>query len=96
VCTFDVDLREPLKPAREVPVALAEQLHARRHEHRAHDRGVDDHRHAEAEAHLLEHREIAEREPANADTTISAAPVMIEPVERSPWSTAWRLSPVWS
>ena len=37
---FDVQVRQPVEPAGQVPVPLAEQLHARRHEHRPDDRRV--------------------------------------------------------
>src|SRR3954453_5488494 len=49
-----VGLRQPAQLAREVPVALAEQLHGCREQHRTHDRGVDQARHGQADAHLLE------------------------------------------
>src|SRR5690349_169673 len=50
---FVVPLRQPAEAAREVPVALAEQLHRGREQHRAHDRRVQQDGHGEADAHLL-------------------------------------------
>src|SRR4051812_14186339 len=38
--SFDVDLRDPVQPGGEIPVVLAEQLHACRNENGADDRGV--------------------------------------------------------
>ena len=40
----------------QVPVPVAEQLHRRRQQHAAHQRRVDQHRHREADAQLLEDR----------------------------------------
>ncbi len=48
------DARQPLEPARQVPVPLAEQLHHGRQQHRANDGRVDQDRRREAEAHLLD------------------------------------------
>jgi hypothetical protein len=39
--TLDVDVGEPLKPGRQVPVALAEQLHRGRDQYEADDGGVE-------------------------------------------------------
>ena len=50
---------QPLEPARQVPVGLAEQLHRGRQEHAADERGVDQDGERETDAHLLE---IDERE----------------------------------
>ena len=55
-------IRKPLEPAREVPIPGTEQLHARRHEHAANDRGVDQKRDADAEPDLLRLGEITARE----------------------------------
>ncbi|NBU38975.1 MAG: hypothetical protein EBS32_12220, partial [Actinobacteria bacterium] len=48
---IDLTLRQPFEPLREPPRRLAEQLHDRRHEDHAHDRGIeqDGDRHAEPE-----------------------------------------------
>ena len=51
---LDVQLRHPLEPAREPPVAVAEQLHRRRHQHDANDGGVDEDRRRQAEAEQLD------------------------------------------
>ena len=57
-----------LEPGRQVPVPLAEQLHRRRHEHRADDRRVDQDGDREAEAHLLHHDHAQAREqPEDGD-----------------------------
>ena len=40
--SLDVDLRQPFEPAGEVPVPVTQQLHARRHQYHADDRGVED------------------------------------------------------
>ena len=52
-------LRQPLEPARQVPVPLSEQLHRRGQEHGADDRRVDQDRRRKPDAELLEeqHRE---------------------------------------
>src|SRR5215213_10317642 len=39
---FDPQIRQPAEPARQVPVAVAQQRHARRHQHAANDRRVED------------------------------------------------------
>ena len=44
------------------PVAVAEQLHRRRHQHHAHDGGVDEHRRRQAETEQLEAAVVAEDE----------------------------------
>ena len=59
---LDLDARQPLEPARQVPVPRAEQLHRRREQHRADDRRVDQQRDRDPEAHLLEHDEVAHGE----------------------------------
>ena len=48
------DAWQPAEPARQVPVPVAEQLHRRRQQHAADDRGVDQDRRRQAHAHLLE------------------------------------------
>src|ERR687892_261438 len=48
---------KPLEPARQVPVPLAEQLHRRRQQHGADDRGVDQDRRRQPDTELLEHQE---------------------------------------
>ena len=50
---IDADLRQPLQPTGQVPVPVAEELHRRRQQDRADDRGVDEHSHAQAQAELL-------------------------------------------
>ena len=62
--SFDVDLGDPAQPGGEVPVPVAEELHARRDEHGADDRGVDEEGDGDAEAHLLEHDQVAGGEAA--------------------------------
>ena len=63
VLPLDVDARQdPVEPLREVPVAVAEQLHRRGNEHHAHDRRVDEHRDGEAEAEQLQRAVVAEHE----------------------------------
>ena len=82
---LDVQLRQPLEPARQVPVAVAEQPHRRRHEERPHDRGVHEHRHRQAEAHLLQRAQaVRTRSPVNTTTMMMAAPVMMPAVVRRP------------
>src|ERR671919_1729436 len=61
---------EPLEPAREVPVPVAEELHRRRQEYGADDGGVDEYGGGESDPELLEeeHRERGEdREHADHD-----------------------------
>ena len=48
---------------------------------RADDRRVDQERDGDAEAHLLEHDQVAAREAAKTATMISAAPVISRAVE---------------
>jgi zinc protease len=57
-----VDLRQPLQPLRQVPVAVAQELHRRGHQDRPHDRRVQEDRDREAEAHLLQRRDPTARE----------------------------------
>ena len=45
------------------PVALAQQLHGRRHEQRAHERGVDDDGDGQADTELLDGEDLAGGEP---------------------------------
>ena len=53
---FDVDVRQqPVEPAGQPPVGVAEQLHRRRHQHHADDGGVDQHGDGQAEAEHLDH-----------------------------------------
>src|SRR5581483_4206644 len=56
--------REPFEPAREVPVALAEELHRGGHEHGSHHGRVDEHGDRQAEAHQLHHQQAERREQA--------------------------------
>ena len=65
-----VQPRQPLEPAGQVPVGLAEQLHRRRQEHRADDRRVEQDCGRKPDAELLEerHRKRSEdREDAHHD-----------------------------
>src|SRR5688572_24690671 len=56
---FDAEVGQPREPLRHVPVAVAEQGHRAWDQNRADDRRVDQDRHAQAEAHLLEHDQSA-------------------------------------
>ena len=61
--TLEVEVgQDPVEPARQPPVGVAEQLHRRGHEHEADDRRVDEHRRREAEAHHLHGRLVDEDE----------------------------------
>src|SRR5262245_18809935 len=51
---LDVEPRQPLEAARQVPVPASQQLHGRRQEHAADERRVEDHRDGEPDAHLLD------------------------------------------
>ena len=55
---------EPVEPARQPPVALAQELHDGGHEHHAHDRRVDEDRRGQADADQLEEDLRAQREGA--------------------------------
>ena len=57
--TLDAHVGEPLEPARQVPVPVAEQFHGGRHDDRPHHGRVDEDGDREAEAHLLEHDHLA-------------------------------------
>ena len=73
----------------EAPVGIAEQQHHRRHEHRADDRGVEQHRARQADAEQLDDRARRRaRTPPNTSTMIAAAAVIVRPVAASPWVTA--------
>ena len=48
-----LELRQPVQALGQVPVALAEQLHRGRQQHRPHDRRVDQDGRGKADAHLL-------------------------------------------
>jgi hypothetical protein len=52
------------KWVRQVPVAVAQERHGCRYEDRTHEGRVQQHGHAEAEAHLLKHNHVARRDPA--------------------------------
>ena len=62
LCVPVLEGRKPLEPRCEVPVPGAEQLHGRRQEHCADDRGVDQDRDREPDAELLEERHRERRE----------------------------------
>ena len=49
----EVEVRQPLEPARQVPVPVSEQLHRGRQEHRPDDGGVEQDRNREPDAELL-------------------------------------------
>ena len=51
-----LELGKPLEPLRQVPVPLAEQLHRRRQQHAPDDRRVEENRHGQPDAELLEER----------------------------------------
>src|SRR5215210_7216687 len=52
---LDLEPRQhPLQPARDPPVAVAEQLHHGRHEHHPHERGVEEDRRREPDSEQLE------------------------------------------
>ena len=61
---LDVEVRQPAEPARQVPVAVAEEGHPGWDEDRADDRGVQEDRHRQAEAHLLQGDQAPGGEPA--------------------------------
>ncbi len=90
--TLDAEVRQPVQPARQVPVAVAQQRHRRRHQDRADDRRVEQHGDAEAEAHLLQEDQTGRRaNPPKTATMINAAPVMIFAVACRPTATDSRL-----
>src|SRR5215211_1075500 len=60
--SLDVEPRKPLKPAGQIPVALAEELHRCGHEHTADECRVDQQRNRNSEPHLLQHDEVPCRE----------------------------------
>jgi hypothetical protein len=57
--SLDVEVREPLESAWQVPVALAEQLHRCGHEHRADKRRVDQQRDGDPEPQLTPKETVA-------------------------------------
>ncbi len=57
------EVGQPTQPLRQVPVPIAEQRHARRHENRADHGRVNQNRHRQAEAHLLEHDQLSAGKP---------------------------------
>src|SRR5262245_58000755 len=61
---FDVDPRQPLEPAREPPVAIAEQLHRGRHEQQPDDGRVDQHCKRQTEADELQDAQVGQHETA--------------------------------
>src|SRR5262245_48770722 len=64
---LELHAREPVEPARQVPVPLAEQPHRGGHQDGADDGRVEQQRDGDAEADLLEHHELAEREADEDD-----------------------------
>ena len=64
---LDLDVREPLEPARQVPAAPVEQGERARQYDRADDRRVEQERDGDAEAHLLEHHELPGGEAGEDD-----------------------------
>ena len=64
---FDLQVGQPLEPARQVPVAFAEQAHGGGDEQQADERRVECERDGDAEAHLLEGDELAGGEAGEDD-----------------------------
>ena len=91
--SLDLDPRQPLQPARQVPVPVTEQAHRRRQEHRADD--VASIRSATAIPKPIcwnmTRSPIAK--PPKTATMISAAPVMSRAVDETPWTTASVVEP---
>jgi hypothetical protein len=56
---FDLQVGEPVQPARQVPVVLAKEVHGGRDEQQADERRVQREGDGDAEAHLLEGDELA-------------------------------------
>jgi hypothetical protein len=82
--SFDVDVGEPGKPGRQVPVALAEQLHRGRDQYEADDGGVEQQGDGYAEPICRNMTRSPRAKPLKTAMMISAAPVMIRPVEPTP------------
>ncbi len=84
-----LDVRQPAELLRQVPVAVAEQLHRGREQDRPDQRGVDEDRHGEADAQLLEHDRGERREDAeHRDHHDRRARDRADAVERMPCETA--------
>ena len=64
---FDLQVGQPLEPARQVPVVLAEQAHGGGDEQQPNERRVEGERDRDAEAHLLEGDELAGGEAGEDD-----------------------------
>ena len=64
---LDLQVGEPVEPARQVPVAFAEQAHGGRDEQQAHEGRVERERDGDAEPHLLEGDELAGGEAGEDD-----------------------------
>ena len=79
---------QPAELARQVPVLVAEQLHRGREQDRPDQRGVDEDRHGEADAELLDTIDESVAKIANTATITIAALVTVEAVERMPCDTA--------
>src|SRR2546423_15087729 len=70
VSPLGLSRRPPAEPAREIPVPFPEHLHARRKQHAADDRRVDNHGRRQADTGLLElerRKRSEEREDENHD-----------------------------
>src|SRR4029450_7336938 len=60
--TLDLQPRQPVEPARQVPVPVAGEFHRAGEGDGGDERGVDEERGGDPEAHLLEHDQLAARE----------------------------------
>jgi len=57
-----VNVRQPLEPARQIPVRAAEERHRRRHDDRSDHGRVEQQGNCDPKAHLLKHDQVAHGE----------------------------------
>src|SRR5947208_1682257 len=70
---LDPHLRQPLELLRQVPVAVAEELHRGRQQHRPHDCRVDQDRHGQPDAHLLQEQDAKRAEEDRKSTRLNSS-----------------------